>query len=192
MTNTKVITGDVRLSYVHLLSPYKREGETPKYSVTLLIPKKDTETIANIKAAQKAAAVLGKNSVFGGTIPKSLSTTLHDGDKEKDTASYPEYKDHMYMAVSSKIAPRVFTLDYTPIVDPQEIYSGCYARVSINFSAYNVSGNKGVSGYLNLVVKTADGDPLGGYVSAEADFKEISEKIQKTVTDDDLLEELEL
>ena len=39
--DTKVMTGEVRLSYVHLVEPYANPatpGAEPKFSVTLLIP----------------------------------------------------------------------------------------------------------------------------------------------------------
>ena len=48
---TKVLTGEVRLSYVNLVAPRVNNNDptaTPKYSVTLLIPKTDTAVKANI------------------------------------------------------------------------------------------------------------------------------------------------
>ena len=43
---TKVITGEVRFSYLHVFEPYAAEvGQKAKYSVALLIPKKDKQTI---------------------------------------------------------------------------------------------------------------------------------------------------
>ena len=42
---TKVVTGKVRLSYAHLHEPYAIEGNDPRYSVSLIIPKSDKETI---------------------------------------------------------------------------------------------------------------------------------------------------
>ena len=50
------------------------------------------------------------------------------------------------------------------------MYSGCYVYASVNFYAYNTSGNKGIAAGLNNVLKVADGEPLGGRISAEADF----------------------
>ena len=43
VNGTKVITGKVRLSYANLLEPKGFEGQEPKYSVVLLIPKDDAE-----------------------------------------------------------------------------------------------------------------------------------------------------
>ena len=58
---TKVVTGLVRLSYANVWEPKAAtEGAVPKYSVSLIIPKSDTETIAKINAAIDAAIEEGK------------------------------------------------------------------------------------------------------------------------------------
>lgn len=168
---TKVVTNEVRLSYVHLFEPYAHtEDQDPHYSVTLLIPKTDTTTLGKIEAAIKVAAEEGKNTKFGGKVPGNLKTTLHDGDVEADLDRNPEYAGHMYMAISSKQRPGVVDLDLNPVLDPTQVYSGCYARVSMGAYAYSVSGNKGVSFGLNNVQKIRDGEPLGGRTRAEDDF----------------------
>ena len=52
----KVITGpDTRWSYANVWEPKSINGGTPKYSVSLIIPKSDTKTVAKIKAAIEAA-----------------------------------------------------------------------------------------------------------------------------------------
>ncbi len=52
----KVITGvDTRWSYANVWEPKSINGGTPKYSVSLIIPKSDTKTIAKIQAAIEAA-----------------------------------------------------------------------------------------------------------------------------------------
>jgi hypothetical protein len=61
------------------------------------------------------------------------------------------------------------------------VYSGCYARVSLRFYAYNSNGSKGVAAGLGNIQKLADGEPLGGKRSAEADFGAF-----KSEQDDDL------
>jgi hypothetical protein len=169
---TKVVTGKVRLSYVHIFEPFKQgddDGEG-KYSCVILIPKKDKQTLSKIRAAIKAAAEQGKNSKFDGKIPKNLATTLHDGDDEDTLEKNPEYENHYYMSISSKTRPGVVDSDVDPIMDSTEVYSGCYARVSINAFPYNYKGKKGVSFGLNHVQKLADGDYLGGRSRAEDDF----------------------
>lgn len=57
MTNPmKVITGpNTRWSYANVWEPKSINGGTPKYSVSLIIPKSDTKTVAKIEAAIEAA-----------------------------------------------------------------------------------------------------------------------------------------
>lgn len=172
---TKVVTGKVRLSYVHLFEPFTNSPEQEaRYSVTILIPKSDKATLAKIEAAQKAAAEEGKTKKFGGRIPPNLSTTLHDGDEEADLERNPEYEGHMYMAMSSKQRPGVVDQDLNPVMDPSQVYSGCYARVSINAFPYNTNGKKGISFGLNNVQFLEDGESLGGRTRAEDDFSDDS------------------
>lgn len=171
-SQTKVVTGPVRLSYVHLFEPYANgDDQEAKYSCVLLIDKKDTATLKKIRAAIAAAAEAGKNTKFNGSVPKNLKTTLRDGDEEGDLDKNPEYEGHMFMSVTSKTRPGIVDKDVDPILDSTEVYSGCYARVSINAFAYNTQGNRGVSFGLNHVQKVKDGDFLGGRSRAEDDFE---------------------
>ncbi len=57
-------------------------------------------------------------------------------------------------------------------MERREIYSGIYARFSINFYAFNTNGNKGIACGLNNVQKLADGEALGGKSRAEDDFND--------------------
>ena len=53
---TKVITGvNTRWSYANVWQAKSINGGTPKFSVSLIIPKSDTATVEKIKAAIKAA-----------------------------------------------------------------------------------------------------------------------------------------
>lgn len=188
MTNTpattKVITGKVRLSFVHLLEPHAYEGQEAKYSTMILIPKSDTKTINAIKAAQKAALEQGIASKFGGKKPTNIKTTLRDGDEEMDTEERPEFAGHYFMNVSSKTKPGLLDKAKRKTESPDDIYSGVYAYVSINFFAYNTAGNKGISAGLNHVMALGEGDYLGGRASAEADFEDIE---PEDYEDDDLI-----
>lgn len=171
---TKVVTGPVRLSYVHVFEPWSNNpDQEPKFSCTLLIPKTDRATLRAIEQAQQVALENGKSKVFNGKIPANWKSTLHDGDEEADLEKNPECAGHMMMAVSSKTKPGVVDKNLNPIIDSTEVYSGCYARVSINAFPYNTSGNRGISFGLNHVMKWADGDFLGGRSRAEDDFADI-------------------
>jgi len=174
--NTRVVTGKVRLSYVHIFEAYTSDPEEQeaKYSVTILIPKSDKSTLSKINAAIEVAKGLGKTSKWDGKIPPNFKTTLHDGDEDADLERNPEYAGHMYTAMSSKQRPGVVDEDLNPILDSTKVYSGCYGRVSINAYPYSAKGNKGVSFGLNNVQFLEDGEPLGGRTRAEDDFADES------------------
>lgn len=175
----KVITRadeGIRLGYVHLIEPYSSsEDRDPKFSCMLIIPKSAKRTLSAIKAAQQAA-VEEQKAKFGGKIPKNLRTTLHDGDEEADLEKNPELEGCFFMNVSATRRPGLVDRDLNPILDPTEIYSGMYARVSMSAYCYNTQGNKGVTFGLENVQKVRDGEVLGGGASrAEDDFDVIED-----------------
>ena len=77
--------------------------------------------------------------------------------------------------MSSKTRPGIVDEDLNAVLDPTQVYSGCYARVSINAFPYSNSGNKGISFGLNNVQFLQDGEPLGGRTRAEDDFADDSD-----------------
>ena len=166
--NTKVVTGVVRLSYANVWEPTSINGGTPKYSVSLIIPKSDKKTIEAINAAVDAAIKDGA-SKFGGKIPNkaALKLPLRDGDTEREDEAY---KDSYFVNANSTTAPQIVDRSVQPILDRAEVYSGCYARVSINFYAFNSNGNRGIACGLGNIQKIRDGEPLGGKSSAASDF----------------------
>lgn len=171
---TRVVTDKVRLSYVHLFQPYTyQQGQDPKYSCTVLVPKTDTDTKARIDAAIEAAKQEGASSKWGGQIPPVVPVPVYDGDGVRPSDGQPfgdECKGHWVFTASSKQAPQVVDQAINPIIDQSEVYSGMYARVSVNFFAYNSTGKKGIGCGLNNVQKITDGEPLGGRTTAAEDF----------------------
>lgn len=175
----KVITGKVRFSYCNVFQPKAAvEGQEAKYSVCILIRKDDKKTLAAIEKAIEEAKQEGKEK-WGGKIPAKLNLPLRDGDEERP--DQPEFRGHYFLNASSKFKPGLVDKQLNPIIDPEEFYSGVYGRASINFYAYNVSGNRGIAAGLNNLQKLSDGEPLGGRVRAEDEFGVWEED------DDDLL-----
>jgi hypothetical protein len=172
---TKVITGiNTRLSYFHGWEPVSINGGTEKYSVSVLIPKDDKETIDAINAAIDAAIEEGI-AKFGGKKPKreAIKLPLRDGDLERDDEAY---KNHFFVNANSTTPPQIVDKRVNPILDREEVYSGCYARVSLNFYAFNSNGNKGVACGLGNIQKIRDGEYLGGRTSAADDFTTIDDE----------------
>lgn len=178
---TKVLTGVVRLSYANLVTPRasQQNGE-PKYSVTLLIPKSDAATKADIEASMMAAYEEGVNKKWGGAHPQ-FKSLLWDGDGLRQTGLPfgDECKGHWVITASSLQKPQVVGVDNINCeLSPNDIYSGMYARVTINFFPFDTAGNKGVGCGLGNVMKTADGEPLSGGASAASDFADVGTTIQ--------------
>ena len=170
---TKVITGPkTRWSYAHVWQPKSINGGTPKYSVSLIIPKSDTVTVNKIKSAIQAAYEEGESKLKGNgkSVPslKAIKTPLRDGDLERPDDD--AYKNSYFVNANSTTAPGVVDADRQPIIDTSEVYSGVYGRASINFYAFNSNGNKGIACGLNNLQKISDGEPLGGRSRAEDDF----------------------
>ena len=166
--NTKVVTGKVRFSYAHVFEPASINGSDEKYSVSILIDKNDAKTLSDIRGAIENATRVGVVKL-GGKIPANLKTPLRDGDVEREDDE--NYRGCYFVNANSKTKPGVVDDRCRPIIDSTEFYSGCYGYASITFYAFNTNGNKGIACGLNNIMKTADGEPLGGRARAEDDFK---------------------
>ena len=168
---TKVITNKVRFSYVNIFrSRAFREGQDAKFSICLLIPKEDKAGLAKIQRAIDEAVQEGISSKWGGKQPKNLHLPLRDGDLERADEA-PEYEGMMFLNANSSSKPGIVDKDLNEILDPDEVYSGCWGRASINFFPYDSNGNRGVGVGLNNIQKLKDGERLGAArANAEDDF----------------------
>ena len=175
---TKVITGpDTRWSYANVWEPKAIKDGTPKFSVSLIIPKSDTKTVAKIKAAIEAAYKEGESKLKGNgrTVPPlaALKTPLRDGDAERPDDE--AYANAYFVNANSTTAPGIVDAGRQPILERSEVYSGVYGRASINFYAFNSNGNRGIACGLNNLQTIRDGEPLGGKTRAEDDFADEDE-----------------
>lgn len=176
-TTSRVVLQNVRLSYAHIWAPSEDLNGNPKYSVCLLIPKTDKANLSRIKAGVAAAKNDGKPKLAdkNGSIPANLDTSVRDGDTEK--AGQEEYAGCYYINAKANPdhAPKIVDHACAPIMDKDQVYSGCYAHVSINFFAYNKNGKKGIAAGLGNIMKVKDGERFAGGASAEDDFKDLKE-----------------
>ena len=164
-------------------TPRAINGGTPKYSVSLIIPKSDKKTVEAIKAAIQAAYEEGESKLKGKR--QDRPRPLGHQDPRCVTAMWnaPMIRS-MRMRTSSTPIPRhrppgIVDADLNPILERSEVYSGVYGRASINLYAFNSNGNRGIACGLNNLQKISDGEPLGGKSRAEDDFS--------TEDDDDYL-----
>lgn len=171
--STKIVTGKVRFCFCHVFEPAAMDGqpeESAKYSVCVIIPKSDTQTIDKINKAIEAAKIAGKAKLGdkNGKIPSTIKLPLRDGDEERsdDEAFAGAY----FLNATSNRKPVIVDRNLDPIMDKDEFYSGVYGRVSLNMYAFNTSGNKGVAAGLQNLQKLEDGEMLAGGSTANEDF----------------------
>lgn len=168
----RVIFGPVRLSYTYLNEPYKAKDDNSnnpgKYMTNALIPKGETQTVEAIRAAIQAAIAKGMAKLWNNKMPKKFDDGLRDGDeREKDLDLYG---DHFYINAKSARRPGVLDRYHQPITNPDDIYSGMWALLSVSFFPYSNNGANGIACGLDNVLKVRDGEPLNGRSSAMNDF----------------------
>lgn len=162
-----------RIAYVHLENPWTSDAakNEPKYSVCCIISKEDKETIKTLRKAEANALEAGIQSKWGGKKPYEPKSVIHDGERR---SGEPGFDNCIYFSPSSNQSRQPSTLNrLKEKIDPAQIYSGCYALVSVNFYPYDVAGGKGVGAGLNAVLKMYDGERMGGGGDGSRDFDEI-------------------
>jgi hypothetical protein len=163
--------GIASYAFVWKPQPSMNPGQEPKFSITLLLPKK-----SDLSALKKAvdAAATKKFGEKGPALLKSgrLKSPFRDGDEERPDDKL--YTGKIFFSARSNQAPKVVDESLQPIMDQFEFYSGCQCRISVYAFGYDVNGNKGVSFSLNNVQKLGDGERLSGRLSAEEEFGDSS------------------
>lgn len=190
MSETSVSTGKfpnelVRFSYVvlteaKLASPQATEKV---FGMAVLVPKKNKNTLKALNAAIEAAIELGPEKVKGWKANKKpLKLPIRDGGEEKPDVE--AYSTCMFFNASKKERfgrPGVVDRGLNPIMDLNEVKSGDWGNVSVNFYPFGVGGNFGVAVGLNHVQKVRDGEALGSQTSIADEFDEVE------FEDDDIL-----
>ena len=175
MDASRVTTNKVRFSYVSVFKPRAyTQGAEEKYSVTVLVPKSDTDTMARINAAIDAAKQRGAAEKWNGVIPPIVPTPVYDGDGVRPSDGMPfgdECKGHYVFTATAKkeYPPEVVDALGNPIINQSEVYSGMYGRVNVQFYPYSYSGKKGIGCGLGPIQKLEDGPVLGGSRVTAAD-----------------------
>lgn len=177
---TNCTTGKARISYVNVWEPRKDSNGDEKYSVLILVPKTDVNTLNRINTCIENAYEAGADVLKGNakSVP-SLSAVhlpLRDGDEERPDD--PTYQGMFFFNASSKYKPDVWSSErdeYTGRLIPidegsEELYSGCYCRCSVNFYAYNTKGGKGIAVSIRALQKVEDGEPLAKKRDTQEDF----------------------
>lgn len=172
----KIKLNNVRLSFPGLWKPEPfKPGDDPKFKATFLVPK-DSELDKQVQAAilETAKAKWGAKAaaVLKGITNNPNKYCYQDGD----TKPYDGYEGMMALSAKNGKRPLVIDRDRTTLTEADgKPYAGCYVNATVEFFAYENSGN-GISASLMGVQFYKDGDAFGGGgVSSEDDFDELDD-----------------
>lgn len=167
----KVLLKNVRLSYANIWTPKEDDNGALKYGTAILIPKSNKKAVADIKKAIEVAKIEGKSKIAGknGNVPANIKTPLRDGDDDRPDDEV--YAGCYFLNANSLRKPQIVDRQVNLITDQEEVYSGCYANVTVNFYAFSKDVNKGIACGLGNIQKVGDGERLGGGSTAEEDFE---------------------
>lgn len=167
--NECIITA--RLSYANIWEVKESKQGTEQTTVALLIPKKAKEDIAKIKKALNVAKEMYAEKFGNGVIPKGLKLPVRDGDAEKDDEIY----QGMYFinAANKNKVPAIFDIaSGNKRLNPDgekpsaavcaRVYSGCIARVHLQFYPFKGDESRGVAVAFPAIKKVKDGKRLDG------------------------------
>lgn len=178
----KVVTPIFRASFVNVFTPRKNEQSgKDEYSIKMIFDK--DEDFTDLKKIIQEAI----RNKWGTNPPKGLKMPLKNGN-ESDLDKYPEDEDKIIANAKTLLAPPgVVDAQIQPIIDPKEVYSGCYMRATLTAYAYDKGGGKGVAFGLQNLMKVKDGEPLTSRATAESDFAAFAGASEQTTDTDDIL-----
>lgn len=178
-TITKITIGEAQMNFVRVFEPEAFNGGDPKYSVILSFPQENGELVKKIQDAIDACVEKAKTTMYGGKLPKNFKIIeLKDGDTDYEKDGFA---GQFTLKASSAYKPEVVKKatvmgkpQLVPITDEEEFYSGCFGYASVSFFAYDNGVSKGVTCGLNSLLKSRDGERLGGGSgSAATDFADV-------------------
>jgi hypothetical protein len=188
-----IVLGPVRLSYIALLEPKPDDRGNMKYGCQVIIDKKDKKNLKILNDAIQQAFTEGKQmlGVKSDKMPAasaSFKICLRDGDVDKPDDENLEGK--MFFNANSNSKPQVVGRDPRELlVDPNEIYSGMWANISLTVKAFTADGNKskGITAYLGNVQKVKDDTRFDGRKSASQEFETLEpyEDLDNSSEEDD-------
>jgi hypothetical protein len=162
--STQIVLKNVRLSYCYAVKGKLNDRAQSVWSTTVLVPKNHPQ-LEDIKSAINAAKVAGAAKLGKGAV----KSPLLDGDAKNDDGSWKyggeeNRGNYLLRAANYNRAPKVVDQQKNDILDADQLYSGCYANVVLNFYAYSAEGgkNKGISPGLEAIQKKRDGERLSG------------------------------
>jgi len=207
VTKKKCVSPECRGSYVHILEPEMTltnqedpdSKKIPVWNMQCIFPKSPTvnKWVEELKQIYAQTLTDKFDAKKAGEIAKIIMAKkrfpLRDGDNPADTIELKNAEQlegcyfltsknkfrqpHIIGVMGKAVDPETLT--------PDDIYSGAWYRAMLEFWYYDVKGNKGISTTLVAVMKTKDGDSLGGGTSkseATTAFSDFAEEAASMFT----------
>lgn len=172
---------NVRLSYVSILEPRPNKAGVPKYSASVMIAEDNVKALETVKAAietamDKAVESGALKEVQRSIVISPVRSGTDEYNMEKKDATYNGY--YFFNAYSDN-QPGLVDNKVHPIVNPDEIYSGIWAVVDVNFYFTKKGGDPRVAVGLNHILKLRDDDRLDGRTNVQDAFAKYVEKLSR-------------
>lgn len=165
---SNLMTPKFRAFYANVWEPRAmQEGKEPFYSVMMVFDK-EAQATPEFKRLKGEALRVAKEK-FGEKLPKTLRSPFRSGEEKLETNGMEA--GFVFANAKSKYQPGIIDQGVRDIIDKDAFYSGCYARATVVFYAYDVQGNKGVAIGLQNLQKLGEGEVLGGRKAAKDEFE---------------------
>lgn len=184
LRSVKLILPEFRLSYPKLFKPEpnKLKGGALEFSAVALFPMGEKLIPLKTLAKELYEEVFGKDPTKWPSGKFAPNFPWRDqGDREKIVDGKPVMpvgyeKGALYLNLRNEQKPYAVDENVKEIMDPNDIYGGCYCQAAVNVRAFkHESGTNGVTLFLLGVKKTKDGEPFGaGRSNPEADFAPVA------------------
>lgn len=169
-----IITPVVRLSFPCLFTPkpYKDDPDGKKsYRCDLIFTEdqlKEKYEGKKAKTPSLKGAIFNAKKDFWGPDPKKWrcnQETIKAGEDKTNSSGevFDSYAGLHFITAKTgeKFPPKIIGLDGKPLTE-QEVYGGCWVRAQLVARAYHHGSNRGVTLYLNQIMKVKDGEKFGG------------------------------
>lgn len=170
---TKLKTPPFRASYPNLVKGKENKQGNTVYSIVALFRKGE-----NLKELEDAIQAEAK-AEWGDKVPREIikkalakqsGYPFRDQEEKDDLKGYEAGALWVNMTSNKRpgVVERVKGSKPLPIDDVEsELYAGCWCKATVTVKAYEVDGNKGVSIYVNNIMKLKDDERLDSQVDAE-------------------------
>lgn len=186
--NGRQITVLGRIIYTNIFNPappYNEPNGELRYSLTLLVPKTNKQAIKDIIGAinfSNDEAIHSKRVTAEQIKSDKFHQAVKDGDKfETDN---PIYKGMIVINVKRtiihtpdgiEVKPAIYVKDVNGVrvtATPEQVYSGCWAYVKLNFFTYN-NKSVGTTVSFSSVMKYKDDEVVGIGSNDDSDFDDL-------------------